>query len=93
MESPFEQLAEREAFMREGWSWSERLVSSRLLDMDNDQERAEVRLEFSSGSGRDSGAYVAKIERTGSAPRVDCLTGERSGKVPQYTVTDLSQVG
>jgi hypothetical protein len=91
MESPYEQLAEREALMRDGWDWTSRRVESRLVDVDEGQERAEVRLEFSDGSNGNSGAYVVKIERNGTAPRADCVSGAPGGDVPQYAVTEVVQ--
>ncbi len=93
MESPYEQLAESEALMHEGWGWTERRVDSRLVDLDEAVGRAVVRLEFSVGTNGDMGAYVARIERTGSAPRADCISGAPGGDVPQYAVTELTAAG
>ena len=93
MESPYEQFAEREALMREGWSWTDRLVESRLVAVDEAQGRAEVRPDFYAMSGAKSGAYVAKIERTGNASRADCVSGTAGGDVPQYAVTEMTAAG
>ena len=55
--------------------------------------RAEVRLDFYAMSGVKSGTYVAKIERTGTAPRADCVSGAAGGDVPQYAVTEMTAAG
>ena len=93
MESVYEQLAEREALMREGWDWTGRSVDSTILDLDEAAERAVVRLEFSVGANGGTSAYVATVERTGSAPRAGCITGAPDGDVPQYAVTELAEAG
>ena len=82
MESPYEQLAEREALMREGWGWTDRRVDSRIVDLDDGNGRAVVRLEFSVGKNGDTGAYVATIERTGSAPGRTASAAHPEGKSP-----------
>ena len=89
LDSPFEQAAEREVFAREGWGWVRRAVSGRTTA--DDGERAEVRIEFASLEGTSSGAYDATVERSGTAPRIDCLTGRDSGDVPQLTVSKLAK--
>ena len=91
MESPYEQIAEREALMREGWGWIGRRVESSLVDLDEAAERAVVRLEFSVGANGETSAYVAKIERTGSAPLADCISGTPGKDAPQYAVTELAK--
>ena len=92
LDSPYEQLVEREIFMREGWGWAGRMVTSRLVGTGNDQERAEVRIEFADSNGGGSGAYEATVERTGSVKRVDCPGVEETGEYPQYTVGRLVKV-
>ena len=90
MESPYEQIAEREALMREGWGWTERRVDSSLVEMDEATERAVVRLEYSIGGNGDTGAYVARIERTGSVLQPDCISGSPGKEAPQYAISEFA---
>jgi hypothetical protein len=92
MESPYEQVAEREAFVRNGWSWATKLVKSQLIQLDTVLKTAEVRLDFSTRSGDTSGAYVAKVESIESAPRASCIVGKADGESAQYKVVEWNTV-
>jgi len=74
------QVAEREAFRREGWSWLDAHRSGTVVAQDGD--RVDVRLDVTRPDGS-VGAYAATVERVGSAPQPVCgelLTGEGNGK-------------
>ena len=74
------QVAEREAFRREGWAWLDAHRAGSVVEEDGD--RVEVRIDVTRPDGT-SGAYRATVERIGSAPQPVCgelLTGEGSGK-------------
>lgn len=74
------QVAEREAFRREGWSWLDSSRSGSIVDQDGD--RIEVRLDTTRPDGT-VGAWSATVERVGTAPQPVCgevLTGEGNGK-------------
>ena len=47
----FEQIAEREIFVREGWEWTRYLKSGRTLKVDENEDRAEVRIEYATPGG------------------------------------------
>ena len=93
LDSPYEQAAEREVFMREGWGWTDRLVSGKLLSVEDDGRKAQVRIDFAGPRDGDSGAYEATVEITGSVPRVDCLRGQETEDTPQYAVSRLVKLG
>jgi len=93
LDSPYEQAAEREIFMREGWGWTSRLVSGHLLRVEDDGRQAQVRIDFAGPNGGGPGAYEATVQITGSAPRVDCLRGQETEAAPQYAVSRLVKVG
>ncbi len=87
--SPFEQVAEREIFAREGWAWTGYLKEGGILTSDGD--RAEVRIAYESPDGAVSGAYQATVETAGTV-----MTLERSGdreltEVKQYRVVRLEK--
>ena len=90
--SPFEQAAEREIFMREGWMWTSRHVSGQLLTVDEGGQRATVRIDYSDPGGDQAGAYEATVQVRGTVPKVACVGGEVTGEQPQYTVSDLARV-
>ena len=88
LDTPYEQMVEREAFMREGWGWTGRSVSSRLI-VEDGQGQAEVRLESAGSDGSGPSAYAATVERTGTAQTIDCVSGESATEYPQFTVSRL----
>lgn len=68
------QVAEREAFRREGWAWLDAHRTGSVVAGDGD--RAEVRLDVHRPDGTD-GAYAATVERVGTVPQPLC--GELPG--------------
>jgi hypothetical protein len=78
--SPPVQVAEREAFRREGWSWLDSLRSGSIVEHEGD--RADVRIDLVRPDGS-AGAFSATVDRVGTAPQPVCgelLTGEGNGK-------------
>jgi hypothetical protein len=74
------QVAEREAFRREGWGWLDSHRSGSVVGTDGDH--VEVALDVVRPDGS-TGAYAAVVERIGTAPQPVCgelLTGEGNGK-------------
>ena len=91
LQSSQEQVAEREAFMREGWDWTTFQISSRLEEPTDDGRDAQVRIEFTNQALGTAGGYDATVARVESAPKIDCLAGTDSGETPQYMVTSLAR--
>ncbi len=88
---PYEQLVEREAFMREGWSWTDRRIAGRVESLDEAGRRAEVSLEFVDPRSGISGAYKATVTRAGSVPKANCLA--EPDEIDQYVTSGLTKVG
>jgi hypothetical protein len=87
----FEQIAEREIFVREGWEWTRYLKSGRTLVPHENEDRVDVRIEYATPGG-DTGAYEATVETSGTV-----LTLFDSGSLPlqevkQYRVSRLERV-
>jgi hypothetical protein len=87
----FEQIAEREVFIREGWRWTEYSKTAEVIKLDQNEDRAEVRIEYRSPDSF-LGAYEATIEADGSV-----MTLLNSGTGPlqearQYVVSRLEKV-
>ncbi|MUL36500.1 sucrase ferredoxin [Gloeocapsopsis dulcis] len=87
----FEQIAEREIWMLEGWRWLEYHKAGQVLASDEiNQEWADVRIDFTTADGNISSAYQARVEVKGSV-----MTAWKSGanptleEVKQYHVTSL----
>ena len=91
LDSPYEQVAEREVFMREGWDWTGRQVSAQLVKVADDQRQAEVRIDFTDQEGSPC-VYEATVEMADSVTRVSCPNGEEIGGASQYTVSRLVRV-
>ena len=90
--SGFEQVAERAAFMREGWSWTGYDKESRLLDLDEETGRAKVRIEFTAPGASHANAYEIAVERTDSVPTVACMAAGYKEDSPQYRVESVARV-
>ncbi|MEH2405952.1 sucrase ferredoxin [Nostoc sp.] len=93
--SKFEQIAEREIWMQEGWEWLNYHKVGQVIAMDEtDEEWAEVRINFSAEDGSIKGAYEARVEVNGSV-----MTAWDSGnqlpleEVKQYHVSHLVKLG
>lgn len=87
--SPFEQVAEREIFAREGWAWTGYLKKGRILSSEGD--RAEVRISFESPDGAVSGAYEAVVETAGTVMTLESSGEEELTEVDQYRVARLEK--
>jgi hypothetical protein len=87
---PFEQVAEREVFAREGWAWTGYLKEGRVLASDG--ESAEVRIEYGSPDGAVSGAYEASVETADGVMTLESSgTGELT-EARQYRITCLEKL-
>ncbi|MEM7712160.1 MAG: sucrase ferredoxin [Cyanobacteria bacterium P01_A01_bin.68] len=91
----FEQIVEREIWMKHGWEWLNYQKSGQVIAQDTaneDADWAEVRIDFISPDSNTQGSYEAKVEVCGSV-----MTALNSGKeqplqsVKQYRVTQLKK--
>ena len=87
----FEQIAEGEAFAREGWGWAEYPKAGEVIEVDEDGERAEVRIEYRTPDGA-SGAYEVTVEATGSVMTQLNSGTEALQEARQYGVSRLERV-
>jgi len=92
--SKFEQIAEREIWMQEGWDWIDYYKTGQILAIDEvNQDWAEVRIDFTTDDRTTSSSYEARIELSGRV-----MTAFESGKnkpleeVKQYRVSRLSKI-
>ena len=76
LDTPFEQMVEREAFRREGWSWTGRETSSRVIDTDEAESVAEVQFDFRPANGSDGGSYLATVRRLEDIVTTGCASAE-----------------
>ena len=90
LRSKFEQIAEREAFVREGWEWTGYLKAGEVLE--EDEDHAEVRIEYQSSDGDVSGAYEATVEAAGSVMTLSNSGTEPLQEARQYRVSRLEKV-
>jgi hypothetical protein len=87
----FEQIAEREIFVREGWEWTRYLKSGRTLLPDENEDRAEVRIEYATPGGS-TGAYEATVETSGTLLTLFDSGPSPLQEVKQYRVSSLERV-
>ncbi|NJL57608.1 hypothetical protein HC928_22615 [bacterium] len=89
----FEQIAEREIWIQEGWNWLTYPKAGQTLAVDQDENWAEVRLDFTTVDGKVAGAYEARIERCGSViTMTDSGYEDTIQEVKQYQVSFLNKV-
>lgn len=103
-ETLFEQVAERECWLREGWPWLGYRRATTLLDAEGGlagaAERAEdeavaprwamVRVAYTTPAGRE-GAYLVRVELRGSVGWGGCGDGE--GTMAQYGAAQVEHLG
>jgi len=89
----FEQIVEREIWMREGWDWLDYHKVGQILAKDEtneDADWADVRIDFASSDGTVSGAYEARVEVSDSVTTMRQSGDEESiAIVKQYKVSRL----
>ena len=90
--SPAAQMAEREAFMREGWDWIDRRVESEVTETSDDgmEERVAIRSRDSNGS---VSSYVATVRQSGMVQSIECLSDTLAKDYPQYELVSFEAVG
>lgn len=88
----YEQIVEREVFVREGWAWTGYRKAGRTLEVDEEKDRAEVRIEYADRDGETSGAYEATVERNGSVMTLANSGEDTLNEAKQYHVTRLEKV-
>jgi hypothetical protein len=94
----FEQIAEREIWMREGWDWLNYYKAGQVLAKDEaneerDSDWAEVRIDFASSEGNMSGVYEARVEVNHQVTTMRRSGDEESiEKAKQYRVTRLEKI-
>ena len=90
--SPGAQVAEREAFMREGWDWTGRRVESEVLETSDDgmEERVVIRSLDSDGI---ASSYEATVRQNGVVQSIECLSDTLAKDYPQYELVSFEAVG
>lgn len=94
----FEQIAEREIWIQEGWAWLDYDKAGQVLAIDKTNEEcdadwAEVRIDFAAPDGSMSGAYEARVEVSGQVTTMGDSGDEQSfEQVKQYRVSRLIEV-
>lgn len=86
-----EQVAEGEAFSREGWGWAEYPKAGEVIEVDEDGESAEVRIEYRTPDGA-WGAYEATVKATGNVTTLLNSGTEALQEARQYSVSRLERV-
>lgn len=90
--SVYEQVAEREVFMRQGWDWVNYLKDIQTLELDEAENRAEIWLSYTTPDGRISGAYQATVAFSHQVSTLSRTGDRQSMPVKQYHVSRLVKV-
>lgn len=88
----FEQIVERDIFVREGWKWTEYRKVGQVLGVDQEKDRAEVRIDYVSPDYSSRGAYEATVEFTGSVITLGSSGTGALNEVKQYRVNRLQEI-
>jgi hypothetical protein len=89
--SKFEQIAEREILIREGWRWTRYAKRGKLLEVDDEETAATVRIDFTAATG-EPGAYEADIRAAGSVLTLASSGAGPLDEVTQYRVERLEKI-
>ena len=92
LNTPFEQVVERELLVSHGWGWTDMDVAGEVVNVSEDNRLAEVMIEYSGNDGAISGAYKASVTQIPGAPRVSCPSGDPDGESEQFVVDDLTKI-
>lgn len=84
----YEQMVEREIFLREGWSWLDYNKKGTVLREEG--HSAVVRIDYSSADGTVSGAYEGIVVSAGTIKMGGC--GSAMKDVQQYQVSRLTKL-
>ncbi len=87
----FEQIAEREILVREGWEWTRYPKSGKTLAVDENGDRAEVRIEYATPDG-EMGAYQATLLANGAVKTLHNSGLDPLQEARQYRVSRLEKV-
>jgi len=90
--SVYEQVAEREIFMRQGWWWVNYLKDIQTLEFDEAENRAEIWLSYTTPDGRISGAYQATVAFSHQVSTLGRSGDRQPLPVKQYRVSRLEKV-
>ena len=91
LSSPYEQIAEREIFAREGWDWTEYLKEGEVLRTDESVDRVEVRIGYRSPDGSIAGAYEAVVEADDTVMTLANSGADPLEEVTRYRVSRLEK--
>lgn len=95
--SKFEQIAEREIWLQEGWNWLDYEKSGQVMAIDPSDSRypnwTEVRIDFKSANDEVSGSYEARIDTKGTVKTMKA-SGQKEPlcEVKQYRVSQLTKL-
>ena len=90
--SVFEQVAERDILVREGWAWTTYAKTGEVLRAGEDGAWAEVRITHESPDGRSTGAYEALVEAHGTVMTLASSGTDPLEEAVQYRVSRLERV-
>ncbi len=89
--SPGGQMAEREAFMREGWSWINRRIECEALETSADGMEESVVIRSLDSNGLVS-SYQATVRQSGVMHSIECLTDTPAKDYPQYELVSFQAI-
>ena len=90
--SSLEQVAEREIFVQEGWDWIDYQKSVAILELNQSQGWAKVRIDFAATEGSTSGAYEMTVEKFGTVQPARCMNAEAMVEYQRHRVSHLVKV-
>lgn len=93
----YEQIVEREMWMRFGWDWVHYLKAGKTVAIDPDHDKwnadwAEVHLEYASPDGRVQETYSAWVEVSGYVATKGDSENQELTPAKQYRVSQLTQI-
>ena len=90
LDTPYEQVLERELLLESGWDWTNTMFKSELVESKDNQ--AIVQIETLGSDTSAKSLYQATIEINGYVQRIECRSGIETKKEPQYEITTFEKL-
>ncbi|MFP4008834.1 MAG: sucrase ferredoxin [Spirulinaceae cyanobacterium] len=89
---PFAQMVEGEIWLQKGWEWYDYAKAGQVLEVNEDQTKVIVQIDFTSPDLQQQGRYHAVLQQTQTVMTQYQTEDATLTPVPQYQVSELKRV-
>jgi hypothetical protein len=92
LETVYEHVAERDAWMHEGWRWLDYKIAAETVRADDERGWGEVLLRFAREDGSDGGVYYVTVEQSGTLLVQESSDSAERVEAKQYQVSRIERI-